>query len=605
MSNKNGRRFSTSFCWNAVVAVLSPAVITFASLFLAIGMFDIQIFFDFFRHPLVFLLNYIPVFLLQLLLYALFNRQWCAYLLTAGIVLAASAGDFYKLKFRYEPFTFSDISMIKAGLSIASEYDLSVNARIILAAAAFAAGTVLIALLAKRRMSKGFRLTIAFACIISVFPLWHFVYSSDELYYGPRTSSPNTVTNWSQQQYASKGFVYPFIYSIKQIPDAVPEGYDEQEAASFLSQYTDEASIDVIPDILVFQLEAFADLRTLGIEGISDEAYSIWNSLKSESYHGRFVANVHAGGTIDTEHCVLTGDTAYRNLTKPENSFVRYLSSLGFSTTGGHPNGATFYNRSNQDSYLGFDEYHFLDDVYEPLVAGLQPSSWYSDCIFFPEVLREYEERAAAGERVFSFNVTMQGHGPYENEEFLFEKKLWSGYDYSLEAQFVLNNYLNSVADTQQHIAEMFDQLRDSESPVVVVMYGDHKPWMGDGGSVSSELGVNLKPGTEEGFYNYYSTEYIIWANEAAKTLTGGEFRGEGPDISACYLIPLVFEQMNVKGSAYIQYLNDLRQYVPVVNSNGYYIEDNEFTIALSEAADEHYQQMKQVQYFERKRFNS
>lgn len=589
---------TVSCIWNLLVLFISPAAITVASLFLAIGMFDIELFFDFFRNPMLFFLNYLPVLILQLLLYALFNRQWSAYLITALLILSASAGDFYKLKLRYEPFSFADVSMIKAGLSIASEYDLSVNFRIIFAIAILLFGTLFIALLARRRISRKIRLSLILVCAFSVFPLWHFVYSSDELYYGPKTSSYHIVPNWVQQQYASKGFVYPFIYSIKSISDSVPEGYDESAVIAVLSEYEDDSTAESIPDILMFQLEAFSNLGTLGVDDISDEAYSIWNSLKSESFHGRLIANVYAGGTIDTEHCVLTGETAYRNVTREENSFVRYLSSLGFSTTGGHPNGATFYNRSNQNSYLGFDEYHFRDDVYEQLVAGLQPSDWFSDCVFFPEVLREYEAKSAEGERVFSFNVTMQGHSPYETEEFLFEKKLWSGSDYSLEAQAVLNNYLNSVADTQQCLSGMIDELRIADRPVVVVLYGDHKPWLGDGGSVSSELGIDMNPATDTGFFNYYSTEYIIWANEAAKTLTGRDFCGEGPDISACYLIPLLFEQMNVNGSAYIQYLNDLRNNIPIINSNGYYFENGAFSTQLSPAGESLFRQMKSASYY-------
>ena len=43
------------------------------------------------------------------------------------------------------------------------------------------------------------------------------------------------------------------------------------------------------------------------------------------------------------------------------------------------------------------------------------------------------------------------------------------------------------------------------------------------------ELGLDIDPGTEAGFRNHYSTEYLIWANDAAKAVLEEDFTGEGP----------------------------------------------------------------------------
>ena len=57
--------------WNVFWLLLSSAGITCLSLLLAIGMFDKELFFDYFRMPLLFLLNYLPVLLLQVFLFCL------------------------------------------------------------------------------------------------------------------------------------------------------------------------------------------------------------------------------------------------------------------------------------------------------------------------------------------------------------------------------------------------------------------------------------------------------------------------------------------------------------------------------------------------------
>jgi hypothetical protein len=47
-----------------------------------------------------------------------------------------------------------------------------------------------------------------------------------------------------------------------------------------------------------------------------------------------------------------------------------------------------------------------------------------------------------------------------------------------------MNNYLWSMMDTAQRMMQLLDELRNEEESVVVLLYGDHKPWLGDYESV-------------------------------------------------------------------------------------------------------------------------
>ena len=84
-----------------------------------------------------------------------------------------------------------------------------------------------------------------------------------------------------------------------------------------------------------------------------------------------------------------------------------------------------------------------------------------------------------------------------------------------------MNNYLGSVASTGKQLAAYVDSFRDDPEPVVLVFFGDHKPTLGAGNSFYEELGVNVQEGTAEGFYNLYTTPYLIWTNDAAKAVLG------------------------------------------------------------------------------------
>ena len=89
------RRF-IFYLWNFGMLALAAAGICVVSLMLGIGMGSKQIFFDYFRHPLIFFLNFLPIFLFELLMYFLIGRAWAAFLTTAVVFVTASAGNYFK-----------------------------------------------------------------------------------------------------------------------------------------------------------------------------------------------------------------------------------------------------------------------------------------------------------------------------------------------------------------------------------------------------------------------------------------------------------------------------------------------------------------------------
>ena len=132
-----------------------------------------------------------------------------------------------------------------------------------------------------------------------------------------------------------------------------------------------------------------------------------------------------------------------------------------------------------------------------------------------------------------------------------------------------MNNYLGSVKSTSEELAAFVDSYRELDRPVVIVVFGDHNPWMGDGNSAYQEMGIDLGQDHKEGFLNYYSTRYLIWANDAAKKILGNDFAGEGPDISPCFLMNQVFQLCGWDGPAYMQYTDELMADLPVIQPNG------------------------------------
>ena len=162
--------------------------------------------------------------------------------------------------------------------------------------------------------------------------------------------------------------------------------------------------------------------------------------------------------------------------------------------------------------------------------------------MLLPEVVRKFENAAARGEWYFSFNVTFQGHGPYSDQQ-EYDHPFVENPGYSDETFHYLNNYLAIIDDVDDALADMVASLRESEAPVVLILFGDHMPGLGDRESAYAAAEINFDLATDEGFYNYYSTPYVIWANDAAKQVLGNDFVGDGPTIGTNFLMNLFFEQ--------------------------------------------------------------
>ena len=135
------------------------------------------------------------------------------------------------------------------------------------------------------------------------------------------------------------------------------------------------------------------------------------------------------------------------------------------------------------------------------------------------------------------------------------------------------------------------------------MLFGDHNPWMGDGNSVYKAIGMDFDMSTQQGFLDYYSTRYIIWANDAAKAVLGSSFQGTGPDISPCFLMQQVFDLCGWTGPAYMQASRSVAAQVPVIHTTGQYLVDGTLTPELDPDKQALVSDYMNLQYYWRKHF--
>ena len=582
MKELNSRPQKTLFVfWNACALILSSAALCAVSLSFAIGRFEnlFYIYLGYLRTPEIFLLNWLPLLLLDIMLYSLTNIHWVSFLITGIIGMLMSIGNYFKLIFRSDPFTFNDLTSIRAGLAVAGDYEIRADWRILLAILFLIVATVILFFFARARMNKKIRLLLFFSVALSLWPLWTKIYSDGNRYYDNSYKNFLFVTRDTRDSFLANGFYYPFLYSITESSAVPPDGYDEGTALEAYSHYrTEPVPEEKTVNIMVLQLESFADLEQAGVDGIANEVYEVLRELQAESFSGTMIADVIGGGTVITERSVLTGSYREQSFYRPAYSYVRFFDKQGYFCRASHPNISSFYTRGTINEYLGFERGDYLDPYFQEITGG----EWRCDNEYLPEVFRLFRQGAKEDTPVFSFNVSLQGHSPYNSESFDRENWLWTGEGVSAKTRHVLNNYFSTIMETQIILMQELQQVKDADEPMVFLIYGDHKPLFDD--TVYEELGLRNTMESEQSMSNYLGTPYLIWANRAAKEKLENDVNGIGPTVSPCYLMNLLFEQLGWKGPAFLQFTNDVMETLPVICTRGGYVEKGSYANSLSEA---------------------
>ena len=557
---------------------------------------------SYFAHPPIVLLNVLPGVLLVWLGYFLTRRAWAAYLCSAVPVLGFALVNYYKIQLRGDPFVAADLRLIRTAGGILGHYRLDLS-RVVLVAGLCAVLMLLFAIFLMPNGLRGKRLRLGgtLICLALVPLLYTQVYMSPALY-AETVNLDGINSPWSEVEvFVSRGFWYPFIRSVSKAFPSPPEGYNPREAEALLASY---GSADIPGETKVHvvgvMLEAFADLSDFPMlaeqEGVA-ALYAPLHELEARSVSGDLLTNIFAGGTVDTEWGFLTGYSHHSEFRSAVDSYVRFFKAQGYDTVYRHPGYGWFYNRQNVNEYLGFDESVFTDNGFGALVDP-EKAPIRSDAVLFDYLLRDLDARTADDPPLFSFSVSYQNHGPYDDSNRPDGVLTEAETDWSLSSVSILNNYLDGVSDTIAQLIRFTGELEARDAPVLLVVFGDHKPWLGNDASVYHELGVDFDLDTLDGFYNYYSTPYLIWANSAAKAALGSDFTGDGGSFSPCFLMPELFDLCGWDGPAYMRLARDMRAVTPLVHEEEKFLENGVLTDALSPEADAFYRQYRRTEYW-------
>lgn len=549
--------------------------------------------------PAVLALNLLPCVGLIWLFYLLSGRAWVGYLGSALPCVGLALVNYYKIRLRGDPLLGADLLLASEATGIVGHYTLDLTWVICLTLVCAVLGLLFARFLLPGVLRGWPRRTLgALVCAAVLAGAYFGLYRSDTVY--QKTANNRFINPWSDVEvFLSRGVLYPFLHSIQDMFPEPPRNYQPERAAALLEQYpaADIPEGETV-DVVGVMLEAFCDLTDFPAlaqqEGVQ-QVYEGWHALEQRSVHGDLLTNIFAGGTVDSEWCFLTGYSQYDQFRSPTDSYVWYFRSQGYDAVFHHPGYSWFYNRQNVNEYLGFQNSLFTDNCFGEKVDPVT-AVWHSDDVLVDQLLLELEQQRKAP--YFSFSVTYQNHGPYSADAPAVARLTPAETGWSQDSCNILSNYLAGVEDTIVQMTRLVDTLEQRKTPTVVVLFGDHKPWMGNADAVYTEIGANFDLSTLEGFQTYYSTPYLIWANSAAKAVLDSDFTGDGGDFSPCFLMPKLFDLCGWDGPGYMQLSRRMREISPLVHARSLFVTDGALTGTLGADEEAVYLDFLGAQYY-------
>ena len=508
---------------------------------------------------------------------ALTGRLWISGALVglAGLLLALV--DYFKLAINGSPLELADFGLAaQLGTVAGLAGDLTPPADFWMALIALAACTALLALTRRLTALRGRVRFLTFSFFVLLAVMLATPSGAREI--GGRLGMDFTVRLGAATNHDHHGLTLGLWRECFLQGKTPAEGYGEEYMQGVLARIDALLEEDggteapeTSPNVIFILSESFFDPTRLPGIGYERDPVENLHALAAEGVSGTFHTHHLGYGTGNIEISMLTGIRStdlvpgtdlcslYEEVYECFDSVAeQYTKAGGYRGEMLHSYNSELYNRTVNYPLLGFEDLFFIEDL-EAMDVDWEkslPDGYYmQDSRFCQALLKQLKAVNDGGQRAMFYGITMENHQPYEPEKFGGQCQTGLSADgLTQEEQAVFRSMLEGIIRADQALGELTDALRESPEPTVVVFFGDHRPnlFMPDGDTVYTKLG--LCPGnwtynwTPEQFNDLYSTDYLIWANDAA--LLNGQ-AGTRRDSSATGLGPLLLELTGRKVSRY------------------------------------------------------
>lgn len=406
--------------------------------------------------------------------------------------------------------------------------------------------------------------------------------------------------NWDpKEEYHNNGLVASIFKQSRNLIIKEPDGYDVESltelASSIEVPIVKKEDNEENPNIIIIMNESFADLSVVGNFSTNIEYLSFFNSLKENTIKGNLHVSIFGATTPNSEWEVLTSNSMafvpkrtvpyQQYVLRKSYSLASIFKEYNYSTTTIHCYYPQGYNRNLAYPRLGFDKFYSMYELKDLTYIREYPD----DSSTYKNIIDIYENKG--DQKMFNFTLTMQNHGSYTDESF--ESTVIAE-----DGQYPkLNQYLSLIKIADESLEELITYFSNEEEHTIIVLFGDHQPYVEDE-FYNTMLAQRYEDITsKEAVENKYITPFMIWANYDIDE----EKYSDITDISTNYLASLILDVANIQKTPYLQFLDELREEIPIITGNGYmdkvniyhdFSEENEYTKLIE---DYHYLQFNNM----------
>jgi len=300
-------------------------------------------------------------------------------------------------------------------------------------------------------------------------------------------------------------------------------------------------------NVHIVLLESFWDAALLKKAGYNQDPLApAFRRLWKRTGYAHAMSPVFGGYTANAEFEILCGFPVVEDNVKFERQLLNdvpclphLLAGQGYHTVASHPNVPVFWNRVNAYRRMGFQTYWSkldfqLDDMNR---------NFLSDASLYRQVLEKISGPADAGQPLLNYIVTYFGHWNYPLNDVRPEKIT------AASRVEEVGTYANTMYYKSLELMSFLEKLQAQDPDGIIVLFGDHLPFMGEnfaGYVDSGVLAAKRSEFSDDMFRFYVSTPLIIIDGKRGPVKTG--------DL-AIYEIPaLLLDLLHLNGSTIMDY---------------------------------------------------
>ncbi|MFP7297223.1 LTA synthase family protein [Neobacillus niacini] len=506
-----------------------------------------------------------------------------------------SLGSYIKYKLRGEFFTPADLYALNEGADISTLMNDLIGWKEIVG---FVVTLILLVAFCiffiryKKRVAFRKRFILSVISIIGL-----AIISTQPSLFTFRSFSKNVPT---VESYDKFGFIGAYLTLVEKTNIAVPDDYDKEEINKIVKRVNGTAGEDEVdpnfqPNIIVVLAEAMWDPLLLKNANFKEDPLPYFRSLMENYTSGNMLTHVYGGGTFNTELEVLSGlstrfspeEVYYNQVNRPIDSLAYVLRKQGYHATAIHNFKNWYYTRKDIYEEIGFERFFSMEFFNNPSYIG----PYIDDRILMKKALEELQKTKGPD---FLNVVTVASHGPYNDIRYDDLPILATSDKKMTElSKYIINLYTNLLKDVDDSIRLLIEGVKEIDEPTMVVIYGDHLPFLGEEYAVYREL--DYFQGDLNNYEEYkkmYQTPLVVWDN------FGGETKKEDLRMTPNFLGSYILAHAKKEMSPIFKISRDLyKQGQTVIPKQTFYKQEGVKEAELSDYQLLHYDVLRGRQY--------